>query len=327
MSVKLSVIFITYNHAEYVEKALRSVLSQKTDFDYEVVLFDDASTDGTQDIVRRVSAEYPIKVTLNLLKTNSGHPTKNVYDASMMCEGEYLAYLEGDDYWSDEHKLQRQVDFLDNHPEYVATTHAIKMIDGGGNAITDSESLAVGSLYDWSGKFTYNDFRESGKWAGHYSTVVSRNIYKYGEKYDYSILYRASKFTDDALILLFLLMQGDIYRMDDAMSCWRYIRKEGGTNWNSLVINNNLFRDNAYLSKTMMKWMEEQKGLGEYSVKKCKDDFGLALRCYIKKPNDENKKFLEDMYDYGITHVVLKDKKSSLFAYSLKFIWNRLLGK
>ena len=326
MDYKLSVIFITYNHAKYVEKALMSVINQKTDFPFEVVVGDDCSTDGTQDILKRIASGHP-EVKLNLRSENTGgRPTLNVYETTKKCTGQYLAYLEGDDFWTDDHKLQKQVDFLEDHPEYTACTHSMKMVDEKDEEITDPETLSIGSLYDWSGDFTYEDYCYSGKWPGHYASVVSRNIYK-ARKYDYTILYRASDFTDDALINLFLLMEGKIYRMDEVMSVWRYVKKSGAGNWNSIAMKRNIARDDCYLSKTMMQWIEQYRPLSEYSQKRCLADFGLALKEYLKRPNAENKQFLRDMYEYGITHVVLKDKKSSLFGYSVRYITDKVFGK
>ncbi len=326
MDYKLSVIFITYNHAKYVEKALMSVINQKTDFPFEVVVGDDCSTDGTQDILKRIASEHP-EVKLNLRSENTGgRPTLNVYETTKKCTGQYLAYLEGDDFWTDDHKLQKQVDFLEDHPEYTACTHSMKMVDEKDEEITDLETLSIGSLYDWSGDFTYEDYCYSGKWPGHYASVVSRNIYK-ARKYDYTILYRASDFTDDALINLFLLMEGKIYRMDEVMSVWRYVKKSGAGNWNSIAMKRNIARDDCYLSKTMMQWIEQYRPLSDYSRKRCLADFGLALKEYLKRPNAENKQFLRDMYEYGITHVVLKDKKSSLFGYSVRYITDKVFGK
>ncbi len=325
--IKLSVIFITYNHVNYVEKALRSVVEQETDFDFEVVVGDDCSTDGTQEILKSIAAEYPDRVRLYLRSKNTGgRPTLNVYETTMRCKGRYLAYLEGDDYWTDRKKLQKQVDFLDGHSEYIATTHSLTMVDVNGEPIT-GDDLAIGSLYDWSGRFTYDDYCYSGKWPGHYATVVSRNIYKEG-RFDYTILHRASDFTDDALILLFLLMQGDIWRMDDKMSAWRYVRKEGGENWNSIAIKRNIAKDDCYLSMTVMKWVEQYRPLSDYSTKRCLSDFGLALKYFIKKPDASNRKFLRDMFDYGIAHVVMRDKKISLPAFTIRFILSRIgIGK
>ena len=323
MDPKLSVIFITYNHKDYVEKALRSVLAQETDFPFEVIVGEDCSTDGTQEILQKIAAEDP-RVRLFLRSENTGgRPTLNVYETTKRCRGEYLAYLEGDDYWTDVHKLQKQVTFLEEHKEYIAVTHSLCMVDAESEPITDEETLAIGKLYEWSGKFTYNDYCYSGRWPGHYASLVSRNIYK-EEKYDYTILYRASDFTDDALINLFLLMQGDIFRMDDVMSAWRYIRKTGGENWNSIAIKRNIGKDDCYLSKTMMQWIEQYRTLSDYSTKRCLADFGLALKIFLKSPNRANRQFLRDMYDYGITHVVMKDRKTTLPGFSVRYILGKL---
>lgn len=329
MDYKVSVILITYNHKKYAEKALRSVLAQETDFAYEVVIGDDCSTDGTADILRRIAAEYPEheakgpgdrQIRLFIRKENTGgRPTLNVYETTKRCTGEYLAYLEGDDYWTDTGKLQKQVDFLESHPEYTACTHSMYMVDEENEKITDPEVVKIGSLYDWTGDFTYEDFCYSGKWPGHYATVVSRNIYR-DEKYDYTILYRASDFTDDAVILLFLLMQGKIYRMDEQMSVWRYVRKKGGTNWNSIAIKRDIAIEDCRLSKTLMRWIEQYRPLGEYSKKRCLADFGLALRMFLTSPGKKSRKFLSEMYDYGITHVVLGDKRSNIFTFSISYI-------
>ena len=333
MDYKLSVIFITYNHGPYVEKALRSVLAQETDFPFEVVIGDDHSTDETGEILTRIAKEYPCheaagpgdkQIRLFIREKNTGkRPTLNVYETTKRCNGTYLAYLEGDDYWTDVHKLQKQVDILEDHPEYMAVTHSLEMVDENGEKITDPQVLSVGDLYDWKGIFTYDDFCYSGRWPGHYATVVSRNIYK-EEKYDYTILHRASDFTDDAMILLFLLMQGSIYRMDDVMSAWRYVKKSDGSNWNSIAIRRDIARDDCYLSKKVMQWIEQYRTLGPYSRKRCIDDFGLALKEYLRRPNKTNRQFLGDMYEYGITHVVMNDQKISLPHFAARFILSRM---
>ena len=329
MDYKLSVVFITYNHKDYVEKALRSVLAQETDFPFEIIVGDDCSTDGTQEILKSIAAEYPEheakgpndkQIRLCIRKENTGgRPTLNVYETIKKCTGEYIAFLEGDDYWTDTCKLQKQVDLLESGSEYIAVTHALKMVDEKDSDITDEQILKIGDLYDWNGKFTYDDYCYSGKWPGHYATLVCRNIYV-KEKYDYTILYRASDFIDDAMLLLFLLMQGDIFVMDETMSAWRYVKKAGGSNWNSLAMKRNLAKEDCYLSKTVMQWIEQYRQLGPYSRQRCLKDFGLALKYYLKKPNAGNRQFLRDMYDYGITHVVMKDKKTTLVGFTARYL-------
>ncbi|HAG69486.1 MAG TPA: hypothetical protein DCL38_05885 [Lachnospiraceae bacterium] len=341
MNVKLSVIFITYNHERYVERALRSVLSQRTDFDFEVVIGEDCSTDSTREIIERVLEEYlhseepeasegalggrgRVSARFVPRKTNTGRPTLNVYETTKQCRGEYLAYIEGDDYWTDPDKLRKQVGFLDAHKEYIACTHSCVMVDENGEEIRDAEILRIGELYDFGGRYTFEDFKYSGHWAGHYATLVSRNIYP-AEKYDYTILYRAHDFVDDAVILLFLLIQGDIWRMDECMSAWRYVKKKGGSNWNSLALERDLIRDDCYLSQTMMKWVENAVGLTEYSSIRARKDFGMALKLFLKRPDKENYRFLKDMYEYNIKEVVMKGRKTSLLTFSLRTVLEKLL--
>jgi len=322
----LSVIFITYNHEKYVKKALMSVLNQKTNFDFEVIVGEDCSTDSTREILTEIYNQYPDKVKLLFREKNLGRPTLNVYQTTMECRGKYLAYLEGDDYWTDEYKLQKQVDFLESHPEYIACSHSCLLIDENDDEIVDEEHKKVADMYIWSGKFTFDDYKKKGKWAGHYATIVSRNIYL-ENKYDYTILYKAHDFVDDGVILMFLLIQGDIFRMDETMSAWRYVRKKDGGNWNSLSIKRNIVKEDCYLVKTLLKWCEEAVGLSDFGVSLAKRDFDSALNAFLHKPNRDNLQYLKDMYEYNIAHVVLKDKKSSLFSYSVKTVFEKVFKK
>ena len=125
--IKLSVICLTYNHAAYIRQALDGFVMQKTNFDFEVLIHDDASTDGTADIIREYQQKYPkiikpIFQTENLYYQNKSISKNFVYP---LIKGEYVAFCEGDDYWTDENKLQKQVDFLDAHPDYAVCFHPV----------------------------------------------------------------------------------------------------------------------------------------------------------------------------------------------------------
>ena len=115
--MKLSVGILTYNQEAYIRQCLDSVLMQKVDFDYEIVVGDDASTDGTQNILRDYEKHYPGRFVLLLGEKNEGI-SMNYKKVLTACRGEYVALCEGDDYWTDVTKLQKQVDFLGNHPDY-----------------------------------------------------------------------------------------------------------------------------------------------------------------------------------------------------------------
>lgn len=123
---KVSVAMITYNHVRYIVQAVESVLAQVTDFPFEIVLGDDLSTDGTRELVKDLAAKHPGRIRLLLHEKNLGHCGKfNLVATIRNCDGEYVALLEGDDFWNDPKKLQRQVDYLDAHPEYSGSAHEV----------------------------------------------------------------------------------------------------------------------------------------------------------------------------------------------------------
>jgi glycosyltransferase involved in cell wall biosynthesis len=129
---KVSVAIITYNHVRYITQAVESVVSQQAAFPYEVVIGDDCSTDGTRETLLDLQRRFPDKIRLILHPQNLGLlGKKNLVATFAECRGEYLAYLEGDDYWEASDKLQRQADFLDANTGFVGCFHDIKMLKGG----------------------------------------------------------------------------------------------------------------------------------------------------------------------------------------------------
>lgn len=125
--MKLSVLIITYNHEKFIAQALDSVLMQAVDFDYEIVIGEDCSTDGTRDIVLAYRDKHPDKIRLLLPEKNLGMH-RNFVDTYRACRGAYLALLEGDDYWRSSHKLQQQVDFLDANPGCAICFHPVAVV-------------------------------------------------------------------------------------------------------------------------------------------------------------------------------------------------------
>jgi glycosyltransferase involved in cell wall biosynthesis len=129
--LKLSVMMITYNHEPYVAQALESALAQRADFPFEVVVGDDASTDRTPEILRQIQARYPHRVRLRLRDKNVGI-CRNFADTYAACRGEYLAILEGDDYWVDPGKLRRQVELLEHNPDCTFCFHDVQLLHKDG---------------------------------------------------------------------------------------------------------------------------------------------------------------------------------------------------
>lgn len=111
---------ITYNHEKYIRQCLEGFVMQKTHFRFEAIVHDDASTDGTADIIREYEAKYPdiIKPIYETENQYSKHDGSLRHIMDKHTHGKYIAICEGDDYWIDPFKLQKQVDFLESHPDY-----------------------------------------------------------------------------------------------------------------------------------------------------------------------------------------------------------------
>ncbi len=134
MNKKLSVSITTYNHAPYIAQAVQGALNQRVNFDYEIVIGEDRSTDQTREIVIGLRDAHPERIRLLLHEKNLGRWGKfNFVETQKACQGEYIALLDGDDYWTDPGKLQKQVDFLDRHPECAFCFHDVTMIHNDGS--------------------------------------------------------------------------------------------------------------------------------------------------------------------------------------------------
>jgi len=122
----VSVFVMTYNHEKYISQAIESILAQKTNFDFDIVVGEDYSNDRTREILLDYQAQYPGKFKLILQNINVG-PSQNQIDTLNACTGKYVAICEGDDYWTDPYKLQKQVDYLEKNQNvsFVATNYYI----------------------------------------------------------------------------------------------------------------------------------------------------------------------------------------------------------
>jgi len=117
---------VTYNHEKYIAKAIESVLMQNTTFPFELVIGEDCSSDRTKQIVQEYACNYPEIISAIFSEENVGM-LKNSIRTLEACRGEYIAILEGDDYWTDRDKLQKQADFLEKNENYVMCAHDVKI--------------------------------------------------------------------------------------------------------------------------------------------------------------------------------------------------------
>lgn len=228
----ISVIVLTYYHEKYIAQALESILSQETHLTYEILVGDDASGDHTPEILQEYAARYPGIIKLVLRKKNTG-ANYNSMDMGRRAIGKYIAYLEGDDFWLDPHKLQKQYDFLDTHPEYSACFGKCAVSDEDGQIDYDRVCHFVLNKR----VYTLDDLLDTWQIPGQASTQMYRNghpgIEELEEKGD-GILYKAHPNVGDKTGTLLLLMSGPIYCFNDVFSAYRVVDKKDGHNWFSI---------------------------------------------------------------------------------------------
>jgi glycosyltransferase involved in cell wall biosynthesis len=142
---------ITYNHEKYIREAIEGVLMQQVDFNVELIIADDNSPDNTEQIVADIIGSHPngkwIRYTKH--KSNKGMMPNFVWSLEQ-CKGKYIALCEGDDYWTDPYKLQKQVDFLERNEEYVACFHDVKIV-------TESSKRVAHLPYPKQNRLTFTD--------------------------------------------------------------------------------------------------------------------------------------------------------------------------
>lgn len=230
--IDVSIIVPVYNHEKYLAKALDSILMQKTKYSYEILIGEDCSPDGSRAIIQEYERDHPDVIRAFYRKRNIG-ATKNGYALYMAAKGRYIALLEGDDYWCDEHKIERQISFLDTHPEYIGVAHNFCKVDQN-DCVTKEKCI---SDEETSCEFTWQDFLEK-LFLFQSTTLIYHNFFL--EDRDFSILYKSHDIVGDMTILTILLNRNNIYIMSDVMSAYREVINNSASNACSIA-----FRDPA----------------------------------------------------------------------------------
>jgi len=140
--VMVSVVCCTYNHERFIRKTLGYIAGQKTDYTFEVIVADDASSDGTQEIIKEYAGRYPGLFKKCILRRENAGIGQNYYDALKLAEGKYLALCDGDDYWVSPHKLQWQAGFLEQNPGFSVCCSSFV------SRRADYNSEGVGRVFD-----------------------------------------------------------------------------------------------------------------------------------------------------------------------------------
>ncbi|GAB3500904.1 glycosyltransferase [Spirosoma knui] len=217
--IKVSVLIITYNQQKFIRKAIDSALAQKTTFTIEILVGDDFSSDGTRDIIQDYERLHPGLVKGVLHPRNMGkNGGINFLETLKLAQGEYYALMDGDDYWTDSLKLQKQADLLDAHPDYSTVFH---------NALITYEDGTPSHLLngpDMKPFYTVDDLiGEDEIWFMATSSTMYRNSIK-----EYPTWFRESSSGDIPRLILKAKL-GKIGYIPDVMSVYR--KNRGGASY------------------------------------------------------------------------------------------------
>jgi glycosyltransferase involved in cell wall biosynthesis len=124
----LTVIIPSYQHEKYIAQAIQSVIDQETSFPYRIVVVDDCSKDNSAEIIRGFAEKYPKLIEAHFLKENTGRGAQAICKANPIVNTPYVCYLEGDDYWCSNHKVQKLIKFLEENRDYIGCAHKTRMI-------------------------------------------------------------------------------------------------------------------------------------------------------------------------------------------------------
>lgn len=223
----VDVLMITYNHEKYVEHAINSILMQKTDFNFKLLIHDDASTDKTPEIIKRYKERYPDKIEAVLQQENQflkGKRSPNDYLIPLV-KSKYIATCEGDDFWIDEYKLQKQVDFMESHPECSAVAARYYEVDVNENIKKVShEGMPTDCFYNKENVLKY------GVATLHINSVLIPTSIRCSKRY-IDGKRQCCTLGGHSFLIYFLATQGLIYISSDIMSSWRMNNEIGGTSF------------------------------------------------------------------------------------------------
>ena len=293
MKPLVSVIMITYGHEKYIEEAIRGVFLQKTNFPLELIISNDKSPDSTDEIIKNIIKSAPENISVNYIQhlENIGM-LPNFISTLKMAEGKYIAVCEGDDYWTDENKLQKQTDFLEKNEDFTLTFHNVFIRNG--------ETLRMDLDYEkrLSSKDIYTiDDLSKGNFI-HTLSVVFRNMeIEFPEWY-------FSSFLGDYPIWLWLSKKGKIKYFPEKMGVYRENvgvwsgKSQEEREFKTMLVLRNLIPDFemlpdvkknlTYTKNIYIKNFLKQKSFAEvvtspyFSELKYKDKFKLVVKSILK---------------------------------------------
>lgn len=291
--IMVSICCLAYNHEKYIREALDGFLMQKTDFAFEVLIHDDASTDGTAEIIREYEKKYPHLINALCQTENQYSRGIDVYVLNARrARGKYIADCEGDDYWTDPHKLQKQVDYLESHPSCSAAFHAALNVDA-----ESGRTISYFRPSNESRLFRTGEVIERG--GGFFSTN--------SVMYRANLLERLPDFFHNASVgdypmIIYLSTEGELYYSDEVMSAYRSNVRDSWTDrvFNKLDLRIKHFNEidamldevDQYTDQRYSEEIDRAKARNELNIKK----YDWKLLISQRKLAQAKKKYSTEIY-------------------------------
>lgn len=290
--VDIDVYMLTYNHEKYIRQALGSVLAQKLNVKYRILISDDCSTDKTRDILKQYQSKYPNIVKVFFQKDNVGMK-KNAEFIRDKLIAPYVVPLEGDDYWIDNNKLQKQYDFLKKNKEYSAYASSVWIVDKKGKRNLDLEKRYSNYCYKETKDFFLQDALMYVL-PGQTASMMYRNIYKnFTPKQKRA--YNLCKANGDQKMTILSAIEGKIYCSSEVLAAHRKVF-DSGDSWSFKVKDKNMAKYHYDAIKDIEKLLREYFDLDVEMKEALYARFEEALNSYVKSPTKENKKILRYIF-------------------------------
>ena len=317
--MKLSVLVTFYNQREYVDRALNSILSQKTDYDYEILVGDDGSNDGTIGKLEEWQEKYPDKIKIYIMDRKEGVKYNSSFRASRnrinllkKVKGNYFLYLDGDDYFCDDNKFQKQLDFLENDDKKIFSmcAHNVYSVDEkSGNKKVFLKNMKTNmnlkAKYYWK------------KYYFHPDSIVFRSEYIDKIKYEF-----VEDYFNDNIIVYSFLQFGDIYYMPDIMACysqtgngiWTRNSKFVGCLRNLMDMDIERKINSKFFGASLVRHFWDIKYFISNKSKQFDDSNKITF--YLKQIKKDNLLITKNLYSYNSGKKGFKMKTYSLFFNS-----------
>ena len=284
-NIMVSIVYITYNHEKYISQALEGFLNQKTTFPIEIIIHDDASTDRTPDIIINYASRYPTLITPILQNENQYSQGKIITEKLIMqAKGKYIAFCEGDDYWTDPNKLQEQVDILERNIDLVASTHNEIVVRENGTPWPKSYQISYREHHNRILDRKMLNYK--CKFAHTASIVVRRDIFTGldGEAWE---AYKNVRANGDMKWAALMASQGNVYHIAKDMACYRYV-PNGTDSWSSRTHDKNItlstYQQLQAIRTFTNQYLNFDPSYEEFVKNLNFHAFGIA----IKRPSKEN---------------------------------------